>query len=278
VALTATANQLAVYLDNWAIGGLAEGDADRRTRFLNAINTGADLLFSVANAAELSGPQGKSADAIRSFLDEIGPRWYPVELGTVEIVKREANGASADAACFSRQFLQDYFEIRLRDYGPGIVDFNKILSLGSVLDWTGPQRDKIRTSNVELDNILRKWIELGVEETKKNKQWLEEKHPAIPFDPAKRCQFAYKNLIRILMRDGMPVAKNDGMDLSHAVVGTAFAHFAALDKRWKHRVARFPAPNDMARVYSGPLGLDALVSDLESKMHRAGLSSISQTV
>ena len=66
-----------VYLDSWAIGYLAEGDLQRRRRFIEAMR-GMDLLFSVTNAAELSGPQGRSADMVRAFLDEIGPRWVPV--------------------------------------------------------------------------------------------------------------------------------------------------------------------------------------------------------
>lgn len=48
---------LAIYLDNWAIGELAEGDSSRRQRFIAALHSGyADLMFSVTNAAELSGP------------------------------------------------------------------------------------------------------------------------------------------------------------------------------------------------------------------------------
>jgi hypothetical protein len=41
-----------VYLDNWAIYDLAEGDASRRKRSIEAIGCGVELLFSVANAAE----------------------------------------------------------------------------------------------------------------------------------------------------------------------------------------------------------------------------------
>lgn len=53
-------NGAVVYLDNWAIYDLAERDPLRRERFLSAVHSGIDLLFSVTNAAELSGPQGPS--------------------------------------------------------------------------------------------------------------------------------------------------------------------------------------------------------------------------
>lgn len=68
----------AVYLDNFAIKELAKGDASRRRRFLAAVNRGAELLFSVANAAELTGFQDGSFTEVRAFLEEIGPHWFPV--------------------------------------------------------------------------------------------------------------------------------------------------------------------------------------------------------
>jgi hypothetical protein len=66
-----------VYLDNWAFIELAKKDPSRRRRFIDAVHSGVDLLFSVTNAAGLSGPQGRSAEAVKAFLDEIGPRWFP---------------------------------------------------------------------------------------------------------------------------------------------------------------------------------------------------------
>jgi|ERR1035437_1741571 hypothetical protein len=59
---------------------LAKGDASRKRRFLAAVNRGAELLFSVANAAELTGFQDGSSREVRAFLEEIGPHWFPVEL------------------------------------------------------------------------------------------------------------------------------------------------------------------------------------------------------
>src|SRR5216683_2407797 len=99
--LNASVSGPVVYLDNWAVGDLAEGDPSRRKRFITALHSGMELLFSVTNAAELSGPRGKSADAVRAFLDEIGPRWFPVELDQTEVVKRELKGAGSNDSCAS---------------------------------------------------------------------------------------------------------------------------------------------------------------------------------
>jgi len=43
--LNASLSSVVVYLDNWAVGNLAEQDSSRRTRFARAIQSGADLLF-----------------------------------------------------------------------------------------------------------------------------------------------------------------------------------------------------------------------------------------
>ena len=88
-----------VYLDNWAVIELAKKDPSRRSRFIDIVHSGIDVLFSVTNAAELSGPQGRSADAIKLFLDEIGPRWFPARLDVTAVMKDELMGVSPEKAC-----------------------------------------------------------------------------------------------------------------------------------------------------------------------------------
>ena len=46
-----------VFLDAWFIKKLAKDDLARRRRFIEAVHCGADILLSVSNAAELTGPQ-----------------------------------------------------------------------------------------------------------------------------------------------------------------------------------------------------------------------------
>jgi len=83
---------VAVFLDAWAIKKLAKHDPARRIRFIEAVHRGADILFSVSNAAELTGPKGDSFAAIRSFMDDLGNYWFPVELDPIEVINREKNG------------------------------------------------------------------------------------------------------------------------------------------------------------------------------------------
>jgi hypothetical protein len=75
----ASVNGIPIYLDNFAIIALAKGDISLRQRFVSALHNGADLLFSIANGIEISGAQGASALAIKTFLDELGRHWYPVD-------------------------------------------------------------------------------------------------------------------------------------------------------------------------------------------------------
>ncbi|MGA7919201.1 MAG: hypothetical protein WCA38_05970 [Candidatus Acidiferrales bacterium] len=150
-AVNAVVKGLAVYLDNWAICDLAEGEPGRRARFIAALHSGADLLFSVSNAVDLTGPQGDSLDAVRSFLNEIGPCWTPVELDAKEVVDREQKGAMPSESCISKKFINDYFNVRIADYRirPGkVIDMSDgFFALSAVLDWVGPQRDSIRRSS-----------------------------------------------------------------------------------------------------------------------------------
>ena len=71
---------VAVYLDNWAIIELANGDPKRRERFVAALKSCGSLLFSFTNSIELGEAEGEPAERVRVFLDEIGAHWIPLEL------------------------------------------------------------------------------------------------------------------------------------------------------------------------------------------------------
>jgi hypothetical protein len=86
-----TLRGLAIYLDTFALIHLAERDRVLGKRFIALFGSQVDLLFSVTNAAELAGSQGASFEAVKKFLNEIGPHWFPVELDAFEVVKRERN-------------------------------------------------------------------------------------------------------------------------------------------------------------------------------------------
>jgi hypothetical protein len=256
MTVNASVSGAVVYLDNWALGDLAEGDPSRQKRFTGAMRSGLGLLFSVTNAAELSGPQGRSADAIRAFLDEIGPHWFPVELDQTEVVKRELSGADPGNSCVSEALVKSYVTDRMSAYLPGsgkVIELSAdFFSLGAVLDWVGPQRDSIRKGSAEMDEALRSRIGEYTDKSRGDATWLNEKFPSVPFNPHRRATFTYVNLVRTLIVEAAPLKKGDGMDFCHAVMASAFASFATLDRRWKRRVEDLPKPNGLARIYSGP--------------------------
>ena len=149
-----------MYLDHWSICELAEGDSSRRKRFTNALQSGGDLLFSVTNAAELSGPQGRSSELIRTFLDEIGAHWFPVGLNPLEIVNRELRGAHPNCVPSSEELLKSYVTDRFRDYPPGsgkVIDLSEsFFRLGAMVDWVVPQRESNLMASERFDTMLRK--------------------------------------------------------------------------------------------------------------------------
>ncbi len=149
-----TVSGLAIYLDNFALIGLAKNDPLRRDRFMSVLHKGADLLFSVSNAVELTGPQGKSLEAVRSFLDDVGPHWFPVELDATEVVNRELVGTPSPASFMCKRFVQDYFAFQIAQCEPNtgrIISLSQdALGLGPLLDWVVPQRESIRKGSADL--------------------------------------------------------------------------------------------------------------------------------
>ncbi len=267
MTLHASVSGPVVHLDNWAIGELAEGDGLRRRRFIDAMHFGGmDLLFSVTNAAEISGPQGRSADSVRAFLNEIGPRWFPARLDPTEVVKRELKGESPGSVCADENFLKSYVADQIQSYTDcgKVVDLsNDFFRLGPLMDRISPQRESIRRTSAQCDEVLRNEIISLREMSKRDARWLDRKLPRMPFHSSRPACFVYMNLLRIMADEASSVKQGDWMDFCHAVVACAFARFATLDKRWKRRIEALPKPNGLARIYSAR-ELDAMVVDMES--------------
>jgi hypothetical protein len=272
VTVRATVRRVGVYLDNHSIISLARGDRDRRERFIGSLHRGADLLFSPTNAAEIIGPQYQSSqDAIRAFLDAIGPNWFPIE-GTdvMAVVEREAAGADRSSACMSTLFMNYFFAGRnIQLYGEQRLDLVEpdFFRLGFVLDWLGPQRSQIRQTLSDFDEVLSAKLAQLRAAYDRNRSGFDALLPEPRYDESHPATFVWNGLLRRLVIESKAYRykKGDGADLCHSIVSSAFATFATLDKQWKRRVTSLPRPNRLARIYYEP-ELDQLVADLEAAL------------
>jgi hypothetical protein len=267
-----TVNGIPIYLDTFAITALAKGDTSLRQRFVAALHNGADLLFSIANGIEISGAQGASALAIKTFLDELGPHWFPVEFNPHVVMEHEKAGLDPSRCCLAKELLRAYFANRTSEHRPGsgkVIDLSEqFFRLGLFVDWLGPQRDdslqRSRVFDAEVITLIGK---LRVKH-KRNPGWLDRVMPQPQFHPRLAATFSFNCLIRELIRNpGFQMKKGDGMDFCHAVMASSFATFATLDKQWKRRVENFPKPNRAARIYYEP-ELGTMVADIEAALEQ----------
>ena len=273
MTLKASVNGPVVYLDNWAFIELAKGDPSQRRRFLDAIRSGADVLFSVTNAAELSGPQGRSAEAVRTFLDEIGPRWYPAKLNPIEVIDLEKKRENPGAVCFDEEFFRSYVADRMRSYDKVFGLTDEFFSLATMMDRLGPQRKSISETSAEFDQMLKSRMSSAHQNSKRDPLFLDRKFPLVPFDPARPASFVFFNLLRIMALESNSLTKGDGLDFCHAVMGCAFANFTTLDTTWKRRIANLPKPNWLACVYARA-ELDRMIADIESAIAKSNQRSV----
>lgn len=257
-----------VYLDNFAIKYFAKGDQALRRRFIAALQRGADLLFSLNNAVELVGPQGRSAEASKEFLNEIGPYWFPIEMDVTVVLDRELRGYDYSKCCFSGELLNAYFRSRTHADVPGsgrVIDLSsdKFFRLGLFVDWLRPHKDYFDEQRVKFDFMLRDALKKCRAKVKQDRNWLDHALPTHS-DPAKLATFSYNNLIRNLITDkGDSLKMGDGSDFFHAIMASAYSTFAALDKHWKRRIGNLPKPNGLARIYYEP-ELPKMVVEIES--------------
>jgi hypothetical protein len=231
-----------IYLDNDSLIDLARGQASRRGRFVDVLHTKATLLFSWANAIEVAGPQGASADAVRALLDNIGPHWIPLQLNPWEVMKREQAGLAAEAAV-STKFMEAYFQRRAYDMAQagGVLDLTSeaFFQLGAVVDWVHEHRDKIRADAETIDTELRALLEKRRADYEKNPSSLDAFLPPCQFDERLPATFALVHLQRLLIKEakGYRFKPHDGLDLCHAAVAAAYGSIITLDKQYSHRGA-----------------------------------------
>lgn len=261
-----------VYLDTFALIKLAKQSDSRRKRFVDALRTRGTLMFSWANAMELAGPQGKSADAVRAFLDSIGPHWVPLASDPWVVASRERRGFLKQSP-LSETFVNSYIRSRIEELSPGtdrVIDLSKtnFFRLGAVVDWVHVKRDEVRDSGPDLDHELRTRIERLHAESVRDPNCLDKRLPSIPFDERHPALYVLRHLQRmlVLQKKAFHFKAHDGQDFCHAVLAAAYAKLATLDKGWKRRVENLPNATRFARIYYEPQ-LDQLVSDLESHPH-----------
>jgi len=258
-----------VYLDNDALVELARRCPSRRRRFADALRAKGTLLFSWANAVEIAGPQGDSADAVRVFLDSIGSHWVPLESNAWKVEEKEDSGQTTRAAV-SERFMGSYFEERSGELLPngGSVDDlppDDFFRLGAVLNWVHEKRDMVRGYGGELDAALQSRLQHLRTEYDRDATSLDRLLPPRPFDEQHPATFVLVHLQRLLVLESKAYRfmRNDGLDFCHAVMATAYGSVITLDRHWKRRVQSLPSANQLARVYYRP-ELDEMVGLLES--------------
>lgn len=268
VEVVAETKGYGIYLDNDSLIELAKGDASRQKRFVDALQAKGTLLFSWANAIEVAGPQGRSAKAVRAFLDSIGPHWIPLELNPWEVMKREKAGLGPNAPV-STKFMEAYFQQRLYDMAQSkkVLDLTPetFFQLGAVVDWVHEYRNKICAAAAKIDNKLRALLEKRRADYEKNPASLDKFLPPCQFDKRFPATFVLVHLQRTLIKEAKRYhfKLHDGLDLCHAAIAAAYGSLIALDKQWKRRVEALPASNRLARAYYRR-EIDQLIVTLET--------------
>jgi hypothetical protein len=267
----ASVRGIAIYLDNWALKAFAKTNPQLGERFIRAIRSGGDILFSTSHAIEALGPQDESSDAFKSFLNQLGPHWYPIAGNVFNVIEREKKGKSRSDCGYDGELLTAYFKTNTASNLPGsgrVIDLSaeSFFKLGNVIDFSKDKREYLLGKCAEFDRVIVEYVTKLRVKSKKNSEWLDVALPAIPFAPSSAASFAFVNLMRELIKDrGYQIKKGDAMDLQHAVMATAFSNFAALDKQWKRRVENLPKPNQNPRVYYEP-ELEMMVTDIEAAL------------
>lgn len=241
-------DRVGVYLDNDMVSELAR-PGDLRDRFVTALRRRGTLLFSFANAIEVS-----ISNNVRSFLDDLGPEWVPLALSPWEVVRREQAGAGPSAP-LSERFVTSFFQERAYQLSPNgsrLLDLSAetFFRLSAVVDWVRNDPASIQDS-AQIDQALLDRIAQERAAYDARPAALDESVPPVAFDVRRPAMFALFHLLRMLVVEARAyqLRPHDGLDLCHAVLSAAYAQIATLDKQWKRRVEGLPRPHELASVY-----------------------------
>jgi len=256
--VVATIRGVAVYLDNDSLIDIARGNPDRRARFTDAVRRKGSLIFSMANAVDLSGPTlSGTIDDIRQFLDGFENAWVPADLNPWKLSERELQGSSDGSPLVSPVFTETFFQQRAYDLSP---EGSRVLSLApdtffrvsAVVDWAHQGRHIVRAQMEQIDQTLIESVRQMRKLFDEDPAALDREIPAIPYDKRWPATFVLRALMRLLVKEakGYALKKGDGLDLVHAVVGAAYASVTTTDKSWKRRlVTAIPPELLTARLY-----------------------------
>jgi hypothetical protein len=252
-----------VYLDNDSLIDIARGDRGRRARFTNAIRQKGSLIFSMASAVDLSGPTlaGTIGD-LREFLDGFENAWFPADLNPWALSRRELAGNGDSSPLMSPVFTEAFLKQRAYDLsldGGELPD--TFFRVSAVVDWAQQDREDARAGLEKIDRTLIERVQLERELYDNDRSALDRQIPAIRYDERWPATFVLHALLRLLVKEakGYKLKKGDGLDLCHAVIGTAYASVTTVDREWKRRLtAAIPRGLPTARFFYRP-ELDRLI-------------------
>jgi len=258
---------VAVYLDNDSLIDIARGDRDRRARFTNAVRQKGSLIFSMANAVDLSGPTlSGTIDDIREFLDGFENAWFPADMNPWALSRRELAGNGDSSPLMSPVFTEAFLKQRAYDLsleGSELPD--TFFRLSAVVDWAQQDRESQRAGLDKIDQTLIDRVQQVRELYDKDPSALDREIPAIRYDERWPATFVLHALFRLLVKQvkGFKLKKGDGLDLVHAVIGTAYASVTTVDKHWKRRLTDAIPPGLSTAGFFYRRELDQLIEAVE---------------
>lgn len=182
---------------------------------------GGALLISVANIIELGRKEGEPLKKLKSFFENLGEHWFPLEVNPLLVIEREIDNKGAPPY-FDQQLITNYY--------PYIHEQSH--SLSKVIDLISGERDRF-------DKCLARAHQFSVDLTQVRKLF-QEKHPSINpdaylvlhYDSANPTSYSYNGLMRASIEGKLSLTGNDVVDIWHASTSLVYADIVVLDRRW----------------------------------------------
>jgi hypothetical protein len=209
--------------------------------FLDVLTTRGTVLFSWLNVAEIATTSNDTGTRIKSFLDDLGKQWLPLEVNPDVVPHKEEGWTRGDPTpCLDESFIKEYYP-HIHE-GP--------LHLGKIVDLVDGEGDGAKARLHSLKQTVLETVNRVREKETTEPGWAAKAFPSEGFDPSKPTRFIYNALFReMATKKGWTLEPNDGVDLFHCIVTAAYSDIVLLDKAWTNRVRALNLPPSRVRAY-----------------------------
>ncbi|GEM_PF-5953395 len=266
-----------IYLDYCVLRRFSDSHPGEGEQFLDILKkTGGTLYFSWMLLIEsYNQGTGRAYRRLLNFLKRIGPYWGFLDCEYIKVVEKEKQwshrkqGPQVDETMLKEIFLQwiRHHNCLIKRLYPILLWFRLLKftpkSLFDELKRCPEDYVKYKELAESTKTNMKSIIDNARKSVRNNTTARNNMEKIVPLytQGTPPTEYIYKQIHKLIILGNDNFEPNDGPDLMHSTVASAYSEFVVLDKKWASRLKSIEVPDCAAKIY-GINELDQFLEDL----------------